>query len=427
MFAFRDLVKQNMDRLAKVISSEHGKVFDDAKGEVTRGLEVVEFACGIPHLLKGEFSEQVSTEIDASSVRQPLGVCAGITPFNFPIMVPMWMHPVAIATGNTFVLKPSERDPSVSNLVAELYAEAGLPDGVFNVVNGDSATASLLLSHPGIDAISFVGSTPIARSVQEQAIRSGKRVQALGGAKNHAVVMPDADLDFTVNHLIAAGFGSAGQRCMAVSVVVAVGDIGDRLVKRLEREAKNVKVGPATEPESEMGPVITGAARDRINGLIGEGEAAGARLVVDGRVADGGGGFWVNPTLFDDATPEMSIYREEIFGPVLTVVRVDTLGEAIELINENRFANGTAIFTRSGYAARTFKREVEVGMIGVNVPIPVPMAFYSFGGWRESMFGDHHIHGPEGVRFYTRAKAITERWPARDDRAEQALNFPTSD
>jgi malonate-semialdehyde dehydrogenase (acetylating) / methylmalonate-semialdehyde dehydrogenase len=425
MFAFRELVHANVDELARIVSAEHGKVFDDAKGEVIRGLEVVEFACGIPHLLKGEFSDQVSTDVDAHSFRQPLGVCAGITPFNFPAMVPMWMHPVAIATGNTFVLKPSERDPSASSLIAELYAEAGLPDGVFNVVNGDKVAVDALLDHPDVAAVSFVGSTPIAKYVHERATAAGKRVQALGGAKNHAVVLPDADLDFATNHLIAAGFGSAGQRCMAISVAVAVGDAGDALVERLERKAREVQVGPGDQPSSEMGPVVTPEARDRITGYIGEGVEAGAVAVVDGRELEvEGDGFFVGPTLFDKVETEMSIYRDEIFGPVLAVVRVDTLDEAIKLINENSFANGTAIFTSSGGAARKFQREIQVGMIGVNVPIPVPMAYYSFGGWKDSLFGDHHIHGAEGIRFYTRAKAVTTRWPAEDVIAD--MQFPTA-
>jgi malonate-semialdehyde dehydrogenase (acetylating) / methylmalonate-semialdehyde dehydrogenase len=430
MFRFRELLQQNVAELTRIIASEHGKVLDDAKGEVIRGMEVVEFACGVPQLLKGEFSEQVSTDVDAHSFRQPLGVCAGITPFNFPIMVPMWMHPVAIATGNTFVLKPSERDPSVSNLVAELYAEAGLPDGVFNVVHGDKVAVDALLDHPDVAAVSFVGSTPIAKYVHERATATGKRVQALGGAKNHAVVLPDANLDFAANHLTAAGFGSAGQRCMAISIAVAVGDVAEPLIERLVQKAREVKVGPGLERESEMGPVITAAARDRITGYIAAGEEAGADIVVDGReIERDGDGFWVGPTLIDGVTTDMTVYTDEIFGPVLGVVRVDTLDEAIALINRNDYANGTAIFTGSGQAARTFQRKVEVGMIGVNVPIPVPMAFYSFGGWKDSLFGDHHIHGPEGVRFYTRGKAITTRWPedALDDGHHRGhMHFPTA-
>jgi malonate-semialdehyde dehydrogenase (acetylating) / methylmalonate-semialdehyde dehydrogenase len=429
MFAFRQLLNENVDELARIVSSEHGKVFEDAKGEVSRGLEVVEFACGIPHLLKGEYSDQVSTTVDAYSFRQPLGVCAGITPFNFPAMVPMWMHPVAIACGNTFVLKPSERDPSASNLVAELYAEAGLPDGVFNVVHGDKVAVDALLDHPDVAGVSFVGSTPIGRYVHARGTENRKRVQALGGAKNHAVVMPGADLGYAADQLAAAGFGSAGQRCMAISVAVAIGETGDELVEEVARRAREIKVGPGLDPASEMGPVVTPQARERIVDYIGQGAEAGARLTVDGRELEmDGGGFWVGPTLIDQVSPEMSVYRDEIFGPVLSVVRSGDLDEAIELINRNSYANGAAIFTGSGYEARRFQREVEIGMIGINVPIPVPMAFYSFGGWKDSLFGDHHIHGPEGVRFYTRGKAITSRWPATQATAADAgsMHFPTS-
>jgi malonate-semialdehyde dehydrogenase (acetylating)/methylmalonate-semialdehyde dehydrogenase len=434
MFAFRELLNENVDELARIVSSEHGKVLEDAKGEVLRGLEVVEFACGIPHLLKGEYSDQVSTTVDAYSFRQPLGVCAGITPFNFPAMVPMWMHPVAIACGNTFVLKPSERDPSASNLIAELYAEAGLPGGVFNVVHGDKVAVDALLDHPDVAGVSFVGSTPIAQYVHARGTEKRKRVQALGGAKNHAVVMPGADLGYAADQLAAAGFGSAGQRCMAISVAVAVGDAGDELVDEVARRAREIEVGPGLEPSSEMGPVVTPQARERIVDYIGQGAEAGARLTVDGRELEmDGGGFWVGPTLIDQVSPEMSVYRDEIFGPVLSVVRSGGLDEAIELINRNPYANGAAIFTGSGYEARRFQREVEVGMIGINVPIPVPMAFYSFGGWKDSLFGDHHIHGPEGVRFYTRGKAITSRWPATQaapadsgSAGSASMNFPTS-
>ena len=422
MFAFRELVVQHTDELARIISAEHGKTFEDAKGEVVRGMEVVEYACGIAELTKGEFSDQVSTDVDLHSFRQPLGVCAGITPFNFPIMVPMWMHPMAIATGNTFVLKPSERDPSVSNRIAELYAQAGLPDGVFNVVHGDKEAVDALLDHPDVAAISFVGSTPIAKYIHERASANGKRVQALGGAKNHAIVMPDADLDFAANHLTAAGYGSAGQRCMAISVAVAVGDAADELVEKLRAKALAVKVGPGLDPGSEMGPVVTSAARDRIVGYIGRGEGD---VVVDGRELEiEGDGFWVGPTLIDNVSTDMSVYTDEIFGPVLVVTRVETLAEAIELINRNPFANGVAIFTASGQAAREFQRKIQVGMIGVNVPIPVPMSFYSFGGWKQSLFGDHHMHGPEGVRFYTRAKVVTTRWPESLDKAH--FHFPTA-
>jgi malonate-semialdehyde dehydrogenase (acetylating)/methylmalonate-semialdehyde dehydrogenase len=427
MFKFRDLVDRHTDDLARIVSAEHGKVLADAKGEVIRGMEVAEYACGLAQLLKGEFSDQVSTDVDLHSFRQPLGVCAGITPFNFPVMVPMWMHPMAIAAGNTFVLKPSERDPSASNLIAELYAEAGLPDGVFNVVHGDKAAVDALLEHPDVDAVSFVGSTPIARYVFERANASGKRVQALGGAKNHAVVMPDADLEFAANHLTAAGYGSAGQRCMAISVAVAVGDVADALVERLAQKAREITVGPGLEPGSDMGPVITAQARERIAGYVA---GTPADVVVDGRELElAGDGFWIGPTLLDRVTPDMDVYRDEIFGPVLCVVRVQTLDEAIALINANGFANGTAIFTGSGQAARVFQRRVQVGMIGVNVPIPVPMAFYSFGGWKDSLFGDHHIHGPEGIRFYTRAKAVTTRWPeAAQDAGHHRghMHFPTA-
>jgi malonate-semialdehyde dehydrogenase (acetylating)/methylmalonate-semialdehyde dehydrogenase len=429
MFAFRELlVKHELD-LAKVISSEHGKTIDDARGEVVRGREVVEYVCGIPQLLKGEFSDQVSGGVDSYSFRQPLGVCAGITPFNFPIMVPLWMHPVAIATGNTFVLKPSERDPGASDLVAELYAEAGLPDGVFNVVHGDKVAVDAVLDHPDVRAVSFVGSTPIAKYVHERATASGKRVQALGGAKNHAVVMPDADLDFAAAHLVAAGYGSAGQRCMAISAVVAVGPAADALVERVKKLAAEVKVGAGDEPGVEMGPVVTAAARDRIVGYIDQGESDGASVVVDGRglVVDGHqDGFFVGPTLIDSVTPDMSVYTDEIFGPVLSVVRVPTLDAAIELVNSNPYGNGTAVFTSSGEVARTFQRNVSVGMIGINVPIPVPMAFHSFGGWKDSLFGDHHIHGPEGVRFYTQAKVVTTRWPHVSEESLAQLNFPTA-
>jgi malonate-semialdehyde dehydrogenase (acetylating)/methylmalonate-semialdehyde dehydrogenase len=429
MFAFRELLDRNVEELARIVSSEHGKVLEDAKGEVLRGLEVVEFACGILQLLKGEYSDQVSSGVDAFSFRQPLGVCAGITPFNFPVMVPMWMHPVAIACGNAFVLKPSERDPSASNLVAELYAEAGLPEGVFNVVHGDKVAVDALLDHPDVAAISFVGSTPIATYVHARASEKRKRVQALGGAKNHAVVMPGADLGYAAEQLAAAGFGSAGQRCMAISVAVAAAEIADPLVEEVARRARAIKVGPGLDPGSEMGPVVTPQARERIVDYIDQGAAAGARVTVDGRELEmEGGGFWVGPTVIDRVEPEMSVYRDEIFGPVLSVVRCGGLDEAIGLINRNPYANGAAIFTGSGHEARRFQREVEVGMIGVNVPIPVPVAFYSFGGWRDSLFGDHHIYGPEGVRFYTRGKAISSRWPATRSGPADAgsLHFPTS-
>jgi malonate-semialdehyde dehydrogenase (acetylating) / methylmalonate-semialdehyde dehydrogenase len=430
LFAFRDSVQRHVDDLAEIIASEHGKVLADAKGEVARGLEVVDFACGIPQLLKGEFSDQVSTGVDAYSFRQPLGVCAGITPFNFPAMVPLWMAPLAIACGNSFILKPSERDPSASNMLADLWQEAGLPDGVFNVVHGDKIAVDALTGHQDIKAVSFVGSTPVAKYVYETSTRAGKRVQALGGAKNHAVVMPDADLDFAAHHLVAAGYGSAGQRCMAISIVVAVAEAADPLIAKLKEEALAIKVGPGLDPGNEMGPIVTPDARDRIARYVEAGIGAGAEAVLDGRdINIEGEGFWLGPTLFDRVTPEMSVYTDEIFGPVVGIVRVATLAEAIALISSNAYANGACVFTRSGEIARRFQREVEVGMIGINVPIPVPMAYYSFGGWKASLFGDHHVHGAEGVRFYTRAKAVTSRWPEGLQQSEgdgSHLNFPTS-
>ncbi len=426
LMRFRELMEARKKELAATITQEHGKTLADAEGEVTRGIEVIEFASGIPHLLKGEFSENVGTEVDSFSLRQPVGVCAGITPFNFPAMVPLWMFPVALACGNAFVLKPSERDPSLSLRMAELLREAGLPDGVFNVVHGDKVAVDALLAHSDVKAISFVGSTPIARYIYETGARNGKRVQALGGAKNHAVVLPDADLAFATEAIIGAGYGSAGERCMAISAVVAVGEAADPLVKRLAERAARVSVGPGTAADIEMGPVITGAARARIVGCIDAGVAEGAALVVDGRgvaVPGHADGFFVGPTLFDHVAPTMSIYREEIFGPVLAVVRVESLTEAIALINANPYANGTAIFTRSGHAARRFQQDVEVGMVGVNVPIPVPMAFYSFGGWRGSLFGDLNVHGMDGVRFYTRLKTLTSRWPD-DGSAAPGFHMP---
>jgi malonate-semialdehyde dehydrogenase (acetylating) / methylmalonate-semialdehyde dehydrogenase len=429
MFRLRELLCKHEDEMARLISSEHGKVVEDARGEIIRGREVVEYACGIADVLKGSYSDQVSRGVDVFNFRQPLGICAGITPFNFPIMVPMWMHPIAIATGNTFILKPSERDPSVSNLIAELYAEAGLPDGVFNVVHGDKTAVDAILDHPDIAAVSFVGSTPIAKYVHEKASATGKRVQALGGAKNHAIVLPDADLEFAANHLTAAAFGSAGQRCMAISVGVAVGDAGDALVEVLKRKAEAVKVGPGDDPASEMGPVVTAAAKDRVTGAVTKGEAQGAQVIVDGRnlqVPGHEGGFFVGPSLLDHVTVDMDAYQEEIFGPVLSVARAADIDEAIALINANPYGNGTAIFTSSGAAARRFQREVKVGMIGVNVPIPVPMSYYSFGGWKDSLIGDSPIHGPEGVRFYTRAKTVTTRWPEVKQSVDAAFHFPTS-
>ncbi len=429
LFRFRELVSAHAGRLAEVISDEHGKVVSDARGEVQRGLEVVEFACGIPTLLQGGYSDQVSTDVDSYSFRQPLGVVAGITPFNFPAMVPMWMFPVAIACGNTFVLKPSERDPSASMVLAELWAEAGLPDGVFNVVHGDKVAVDALLDHPEVAAVSFVGSTPIARYVHERATAGGKRVQALGGAKNHAVVLPDADLDFAAEHLTAAAFGSAGERCMAISAAVAVGGAGDELLGILDGKAKAVKVGPGRAPDSDMGPIVTRESRDRIVGLIAAGEAQGADVRVDGRglvVPGHEAGFFVGPTVLDRVSTSMDVYTNEIFGPVLSVLRTDDLDAAIRLINANPYGNGTAVFTSSGAAARRFVRGVSVGMVGVNVPVPVPMAYYSFGGWKDSLFGEHHIHGPEGVAFYTRGKAVTVRWPGDGDRHHASLDMPTA-
>ncbi len=426
MMRFRAAMDAQRKELAKIITQEHGKTLADAEGEVTRGIEVVEFATGIPHLLKGEFSENVGTDVDSFSLRQPLGVCAGITPFNFPAMVPMWMYPVAIACGNTFVLKPSERDPTLALRMAELLREAGLPDGVFNVVHGDKEAVDALLAHPKVKAVSFVGSTPIARYIYETGAQHGKRVQALGGAKNHAVVLPDADLAFTTEAIIGAGYGSAGERCMAISAVVAVGEAGDALVEKLAERARRVSVGPGDSPNIEMGPVVTCAARDRIVGYIDQGEKEGAKLVVDGRkpgVLGHENGFFVGPTLFDHVQPTMSIYRDEIFGPVLSVVRVESLAEAIDLVNANPYANGAAIFTRSGYAARRFQQDIEIGMVGVNVPIPVPMAFFSFGGWKSSLFGDLNVHGMDGVRFYTRGKTLTTRWPD-DGSAAPGFHMP---
>jgi malonate-semialdehyde dehydrogenase (acetylating)/methylmalonate-semialdehyde dehydrogenase len=426
LFAFRELVNANIGRIAEAITDEHGKVLSDARGEVQRGLEVVEFACGIPQLLKGDFSAQVSTGVDLYSFREPLGVCAGITPFNFPAMVPMWMFPVAIATGNTFILKPSERDPSAAMILAELWTAAGLPDGVFNVVHGDKEAVDALLEHPDVAAVSFVGSTPIAKYIHGRATEHGKRVQALGGAKNHAIILPDADLEYAADQLVAAAFGSAGERCMAISAAIGVGGVGADLVPLVVERARAVKVGSGRDGESEMGPVVTPEARDRIVGLIGSGEQQGAQLSVDGRgirVAGHEDGFFVGPTVVDRVTPEMDIYREEIFGPVLSVLHLDDVQQAIDLVNANPYGNGTAIFTSSGEAARRFQRGVRVGMIGVNVPIPVPMAYYSFGGWKDSLFGEHHIHGPEGVAFYTRAKVVTARWPHVEHAEHQQPNF----
>ena len=429
LFAFRELVNANAQRIAEAITDEHGKVLSDALGELQRGLEVVEFACGIPQLMKGEFSDQVSSGVDSFSFREPVGVCAGITPFNFPAMVPMWMFPIAIATGNTFVLKPSERDPSVALILAELWQQAGLPDGVFNVVHGDKVAVDTILDSPRVAAVSFVGSTPIAKYIYERGTAAGKRVQALGGAKNHAIVMPDAELDFAADHLAAAAFGSAGERCMAISAAVAVGAGADRIVEAVSERARAVKVGAGRDAGSEMGPVVTKAAQERILGLIDTGEAQGAKVAVDGRGFSVEGyedGFWVGPTVIDEVGTDMDVYTQEIFGPVLSVVRSDSVDEAIALINANPYGNGTAIFTNSGEAARRFQRGVHVGMIGVNVPVPVPMAFYSFGGWKNSLFGDRHIHGPEGVSFYTRGKVVTQRWPEPTHASDASFHFPTS-
>ncbi len=416
MFKFKELVERHADEIAALISREHGKVFSDAKGELIRGLEVVEFVCGIPQLLKGEFTEQIGSGIDSWSMRQPLGVCAGITPFNFPAMVPMWMFPVAISCGNTFVLKPSERDPSTSLRLAELLHEAGLPAGVFNVVNGDKESVDTLLTDTRVAAVSFVGSTPIAEYIYATGAAHGKRVQALGGAKNHMVVLPDADLEQTVDNLVGAAYGSAGERCMAISVAVAVGGIAEPLVERLASRARTLKIGAGgpNQADTEMGPLVTRAHLDKVRAYVALGVAEGAQLVVDGReftLAGHEQGFFLGGCLFDRVTPAMRIYREEIFGPVLCVVRVPDLDAAIALINGHEYGNGTAIFTRSGNAAREFARRIEVGMVGINVPIPVPMAFHSFGGWKRSLFGDHSVHGPEGVRFYTRLKTVTARWP----------------
>jgi len=421
---FRELLEAHRQDFTRLITEEHGKTLADAAGSLQRGIEVVEFACGAPHLVKGEHAEDVGRGIDCHSMLQPIGVCAGITPFNFPVMVPLWMFPVAIACGNTFVLKPSEKVPSASMRMAELFTEAGLPDGVFNVVHGDKEAVDAMLAHPDIKAVSFVGSTPIAKYVYETAARNGKRVQALGGAKNHAVVLPDADLDFTADALVGAAFGSAGERCMAISAVVAVGDAAAALVEKIRQKAEKLPVGPGDQHGVEMGPLITRAHRDRVKGYVDTGEKEGAELVLDGRDFKRGEGFFLGPTLFDHVKPEMTIYRDEIFGPVLVVLRVDTFDEAIELVNRNPYGNGTAIFTRSGAAARRFQNEIEVGMVGINVPIPVPMAFFSFGGWKSSLFGDLHVHGMEGVTFYTRTKVVTTRWPSGDV-AAPGLNMPT--
>jgi malonate-semialdehyde dehydrogenase (acetylating)/methylmalonate-semialdehyde dehydrogenase len=414
LFRFRELLGRHEDEFARIVTGEHGKVLSDAKGELTRGLEVVEFACGIPQLLKGEYSEQVGRGIDNWSVRQPLGVVAGITPFNFPVMVPMWMFPVALACGNCFILKPSERDPSAGMRLAELLKEAGLPDGVFSVVNGDKVAVDAILHHPGIAAVSFVGSSTIAEYIYATGAANGKRVQALGGAKNHMVVMPDADLDQAADALMGAAYGAAGERCMAVSVAVAVGKIGDRLIDKLEPRIRALKIGPGTDPEAEMGPLVTKQHLDKVRGYIDHGVKEGAKLVVDGRGLKLQGyenGFFLGGSLFDQVTPDMKIYKDEIFGPVLAVVRAPDFDYASKIINEHEYGNGTAIFTRDGDAAREFASRIQIGMVGINVPIPVPMAFHSFGGWKRSLFGDHFMYGPEGVRFFTRMKTIMARWP----------------
>ena len=410
LFAFRELVQQNKEKIAALITDEHGKVLSDAAGEVTRGLEVVEFACGIPHLLKGGFSEEVSSGVDVYSIRQALGPVAIISPFNFPAMVPMWFFPVAIACGNTVVVKPSEKDPSAVMLLAQLWKEAGLPDGVFNVIHGDKEAVDALLTHPGIKSVSFVGSTPIARYVYETGTKSGKRVQALGGAKNHMIVLPDADLELAADAAINAGFGSAGERCMAISAIVAVEPIASALVEKIKSRMSSIKTGDGTQG-SDMGPLVTKVHRDKVASYIDAGSKEGATVVVDGRALEiAGDGFWLGPTLFDNVSPEMSIYKDEIFGPVLSIIRVKTYDEALNLVNSHQYGNGTAIFTNDGGAARRFQNEVEVGMVGINVPIPVPMAYYSFGGWKNSLFGDSHAHGTEGIHFFTRGKVVTSRW-----------------
>ena len=415
MFKFKEIIEKNFEELTKLIVSEHGKVFDDAKGEITRGLEVVEFACGIPQLLKGEFTENVGTDVDSWSLRQPLGVCAGITPFNFPAMVPLWMFPVAIACGNTFILKPSEKDPSCSIKLAELLLEAGLPEGVFNVVNGDKEAVDAIINNKDVSAVSFVGSTPIAKYIYENCAKNEKRVQALGGAKNHAVIMPDCDLEQAVNGLMGAAYGSAGERCMAQSVAVAVGGIGDKLVEKLAKKVEALKVGSGMDKKSEMGPLVTKEHLEKVKNYVDIGVKEGAKLIVDGRNLKLQGyenGHYMGGCLFDHVKKNMRIYKEEIFGPVLSVVRVKTFEEALSLVNEHEFGNGVAIFTRDGDSGRTFASKVQVGMVGINIPIPVPMAFHSFGGWKRSLFGDQHMHGPEGVRFYTKLKTITSRWPS---------------
>ena len=427
IFKFKEIIEKNFDELTKLIVSEHGKVYEDAKGSLTRGLEVVEFACGIPQMLKGDFTENVGTNIDSWSIRQPLGVCAGITPFNFPAMVPMWMFPMAIACGNTFILKPSEKDPSCPLRLAELFSEAGLPDGVLNVVNGDKEVVDAILENKDIPAVSFVGSTPIAKYIYENAAKNEKRVQALGGAKNHCVVMPDCDLDQAVNGLMGAAYGSAGERCMAQSVAVAVGNIGDTLVNHLAKKVEALKVGPGMDKKSEMGPLVTKDHLKKVKSYVDLGEKEGAKLVVDGRnlkLQGYEGGYYMGGCLFDHVSPSMRIYKEEIFGPVLSVVRAKNFDEALTLVNDHEFGNGVSIFTRDGDSGRTFSSKAKIGMVGINIPIPVPMAFHSFGGWKRSLFGDQHMHGPEGVRFYTKLKTVTSRWPS-GLRSDPEFTMPT--
>lgn len=430
MFRFKELLEQNIDELATLISVEHGKILSDAKGEMVRGLEVVEFACGIPHLLKGEQSINVGTDVDSWSMMMPMGVCAGIVPFNFPAMVPMWMFPVALACGNTFVLKPSEKVPSTAMRMAELLTEAGLPDGVLNIVNGDRDAVDVMLTHPAIEAVSFVGSTPVAEYIYNRACQSGKRVQALGGAKNHMVIMPDADMEAAANALMGAAYGSAGERCMAISVAVPVGEgTAERLIEALKPKLEALRVGPGIVEgqENDMGALISKEHRDRVYGYVDKGVAEGAKLLIDGRdlkVAGHEDGYFIGGSLFDHVTPDMTIYKEEIFGPVLAISRVGSFKEAVELINAHEFGNGTALFTRDGKAAREFAQHIQIGMVGINVPVPVPMAFHSFGGWKRSLFGPLHMHGPDGVRFYTRMKMVTSRW-ARHDTTESAFTMPT--
>ena len=429
LFRYREILTQRADELARAITREHGKTLPDAAGEVQRGLEVVEYACAIPELLKSSFSPEVSTGVDMHSIRQPLGVVAGITPFNFPAMVPMWMFPMAIACGNAFVLKPSERDPSASMIAAEAFADAGLPPGVLNVIQGDARAVDRLIEHPDIAAVSFVGSTPVASRIHDLASSAGTRVQALGGAKNHMVVLPDADLDLAADSAVSAAYGSAGERCMAISVVVAVGSVGDALVERIAARASDIRVGPGGRDTSDMGPLVTAEHLDRVARYVQSGVDAGGHLVVDGRdvtVDDHPNGFYLGPTLFDHVSPEMDIYRDEIFGPVLSVVRTDSFEEALDLVNANAFGNGTAVFTNDGGVARRFERDVQVGMVGVNVPIPVPFSFYSFGGWKASMFGDHDVYGPDAVRFYTRSKTVVSRWASPAGRSLD-LGFPVAE